>query len=271
VFDGATPQLKRATVVSRRRRKTDAESSVTRTAEKLLMAQMKLKVMENFAGGSNAQQVKKRTRRVSSSSGDGGGAGASSLKKAKRADGVASITVDEGEEFGSSSGDEADWEDAGGGTQVDTVGSIIPKDAVYMDDTVVTIAKSQMKGGKNKKNATPSAAPSDNTASLQRVQSGTNGESLKAGTTYLSPEKPASIAAKRKRDEFDLPAIDEIRYVCHGSMHPRPILYLLIVSVTFFLELSAQPLNSHTIHVSRTKMNSGTSSPPTDTKLTSTP
>ncbi|ORY49415.1 hypothetical protein BCR33DRAFT_582228 [Rhizoclosmatium globosum] len=45
VFDGATPMLKRATVRKRRERKSDASSSVERTAEKLLQQQLRLRAL----------------------------------------------------------------------------------------------------------------------------------------------------------------------------------------------------------------------------------
>ncbi len=41
VFDGATPTLKRRTLIARRRRKEAAGVKLRKTAEKLLLAQLK--------------------------------------------------------------------------------------------------------------------------------------------------------------------------------------------------------------------------------------
>ncbi|TPX73707.1 hypothetical protein CcCBS67573_g05020 [Chytriomyces confervae] len=48
VFDGATPPLKRLTVSKRRERKTDANSSVERIAERLLQQRLKLHALESL-------------------------------------------------------------------------------------------------------------------------------------------------------------------------------------------------------------------------------
>ncbi|KAJ3331976.1 DNA repair protein rad2 [Blyttiomyces sp. JEL0837] len=47
VFDGAAPTLKRKTIIARRKRKTGAEDSIQKTAEKLLEARLKLAALQN--------------------------------------------------------------------------------------------------------------------------------------------------------------------------------------------------------------------------------
>ncbi|KAJ3417438.1 DNA repair protein rad2 [Chytridiales sp. JEL 0842] len=152
VFDGATPALKRRTVVKRKKRNTEASEGVVRTAEKLLMAQMKMRAVEN------AERNKNRT--------------------------------------GGNEDDDMDEGDA----RRPAVGSMIPKDAVYMDETITTMPKTRMKGHKaNETLPVASTTPATSSSSPSK-------DSL-LSTELASKSKSSS---KRKRDEFDLPAIDEI-------------------------------------------------------------
>lgn len=62
VFDGATPALKRLTTAARRRRREEQSASLKRTAEKLLLNQLKKHALEQAR--TYAQQQVRRLRRV---------------------------------------------------------------------------------------------------------------------------------------------------------------------------------------------------------------
>jgi DNA excision repair protein ERCC-5 len=49
IFDGGTPALKRRTVIARRRQRENAQAKVRKTAEKLLLNQVKLIFCSCFA------------------------------------------------------------------------------------------------------------------------------------------------------------------------------------------------------------------------------
>ncbi|CAI5959451.1 unnamed protein product [Closterium sp. NIES-65] len=70
VFDGATPALKRRTVLARRRQRENAQINLRRTAEKLLLNQLRLRKLEEAA-----QEMQQRGRGRAVGRGTGGARG----------------------------------------------------------------------------------------------------------------------------------------------------------------------------------------------------
>lgn len=66
VFDGATPALKRRTVIARRRQRERAQSNVRKTAEKLLLNHLRTRKLEEIAQDIGLSQLEKKEQNLES-------------------------------------------------------------------------------------------------------------------------------------------------------------------------------------------------------------
>ncbi|KAJ3191464.1 DNA repair protein rad2 [Irineochytrium annulatum] len=155
VFDGSVPTLKRATVAARRRRRTDADSGVAKTAEKLLQAQLQLRAV----GAANAPR------------------------------------------------------------KVPSAGTGIDDSAVYMEDTVISLPtsrKRKRKKVKSKKKGASTAMDSDDSNA-----SDPEPPELAPAEPTPSPIKITPSKLKKRRDDYELPPLDEIAATVTLANDPR--------------------------------------------------